>query len=373
MGHPSRLARTHMKALDVDYCYSFPAVRGMQAGRPFYIATCPMRIIPKIFSFDETEVPPELRAQRTLNKTRIPEMVKYLLDNPDDYVFSALTASIAVDINFEEHPASHNLGTLRVPMDAQILINDGQHRRKAIEQALEERPELGQDNIPVLFFVDEGLKRSQQMFADLNKHAIKPSPSLAALYDHRDPSSELARELARNTVPFIGLTEMERSSVSALSSKLFTLSSIKQATRSLLAKGPKEGFTPEEASLAIKYWESLYEYMPDWQMAMSKSVSPAHLRQEYVHAHAVGLHALGLLGRSLIEEKPNTWVSELAKLRNVDWRKTNPEWLRRTMSHGKLSKATAAIRLTCNSLKIAMDLPLSEEEKILEQQLSGSK
>jgi len=113
--------------------------------------------------------------------------------------------------------------------------------------------------------------------------------------------------------------------------------------------------------------------MPDWQMAMSKSVSPAHLRLEYVHAHAVGLHALGLLGRSLIEEKPNTWVSELAKLRNVDWRKTNPEWLRRTMSHGKLSKATAAIRLTCNSLKIAMDLPLSEEEKILEQQLSGSK
>ncbi|MFP3813828.1 DNA sulfur modification protein DndB, partial [Bacillus sp. SIMBA_005] len=72
-----------------------------------------------------------------------------MLDNPDDYVFSALTASIAVDINFEEYPASHNLGTLRVPMDAQILINDGQHRRKAIEQALEERPELGQDNIPV--------------------------------------------------------------------------------------------------------------------------------------------------------------------------------------------------------------------------------
>lgn len=40
---------------------------------------------------------------------------------------------------------------LCVPMDAQILINDGQHRRKAIEDALDARPELGQDNIPVLF------------------------------------------------------------------------------------------------------------------------------------------------------------------------------------------------------------------------------
>ncbi len=142
-----------MANFDADYCYSFPAVRGMQAGRPFYIATCPMRIIPKIFSFDETDVPPELRAQRILNKSRIPEMVRYLLENPKDYVFSALTASIAVDVQFDEFSGSNNLGTLRVPMDAQILINDGQHRRKAIEDALSERPELGQDNIPVLFFL----------------------------------------------------------------------------------------------------------------------------------------------------------------------------------------------------------------------------
>lgn len=139
---------------DSDYCYSFPAARGIQAGRAFYIAMCPMRIIPKIFSFDESEVPPELRAQRTLNKARIPEMVQYLLENPKDYVFSALTASIATNVQFEEYPSSNNLGILKVPMEAQILINDGQHRRKAIEDALEARPELGQDNIPVLFFVD---------------------------------------------------------------------------------------------------------------------------------------------------------------------------------------------------------------------------
>lgn len=170
---------------DSGYCYSFPAVRGIQAGRPFYIATCPLRIIPKIFSYNEDDVPPELRAQRTLNKTRIPEMVRYLLDNPKDYVFSALTASVGIDICFEDHDGAPNLGILKIPMDAQILINDGQHRRKAIEEALRENPDLGQDNIPVLFFVDEGLKRSQQMFADLNKYAVKPSPSLGVLYDLR--------------------------------------------------------------------------------------------------------------------------------------------------------------------------------------------
>ena len=221
--HPMFKTDYSMASVDADYCYSFPAIRGIQAGRPFYIATCPMRIIPKIFSFDENDVPPELRAQRTLNKSRIPEMVRYLLDNPKDYVFSALTASIAVDVQFDEFPGSNNLGMLCVPMDAQILINDGQHRRKAIEDALDARPELGQDNIPVLFFVDEGLKRSQQMFADLNKYAIRPSPSLASLYDHRDASSNLARYLAMSVEPFIGMTELEKSGISQRSNKLFTL------------------------------------------------------------------------------------------------------------------------------------------------------
>ena len=32
--------------------------------------------------------------------------------------------------------------------------------------------ELSHDHISVLFFIDEGLRRSQQMFADLNKHAV---------------------------------------------------------------------------------------------------------------------------------------------------------------------------------------------------------
>ncbi|ELY6247674.1 DNA sulfur modification protein DndB [Cronobacter universalis] len=358
-----------MANFDADYCYSFPAVRGIQAGRPFYIATCPMRIIPKIFSFDETDVPPELRAQRTLNKTRIPEMVKYLLENPKDYVFSALTASIAVEVEFMEHSNSNNLGTLRVPMDAQILINDGQHRRKAIEEALDARPELGSDNIPVLFFVDEGLKRSQQMFADLNKYAVKPSPSLSTLYDHRDVSSELARYLASAIEPFAGLTELEKSSISMLSNKLFTLSSIKQATRALLGKDPKEGDVSENRAIAVAYWQAVFEVMPDWQLASRKEVSPAHLRQEYIHAHGIGLHALGQLGKCLMSQHPDDWHLKIKGLKDIDWRKSNPDWVARAMLHGKLSKSNTAIQLTSNALKKALNLKLTAEEQELESQV----
>ncbi|GAD03608.1 DNA sulfur modification protein DndB [Agarivorans albus] len=359
-----------MQNQDSGYCYSFPAVRGIQAGRTFFIATCPLRIIPKIFSYNENDVPPELRAQRTLNKTRIPDMVKYLLDNPKEYVFSALTASVGVDISFDDHDSAPNLGTLKIPMDAQILINDGQHRRKAIEEALLENPDLGQDNIPVLFFIDEGLTRSQQMFADLNKYAVKPSPSLGIRYDHRDSSSELARYLADTVTPFVGFTEMEKSNISPKSNKLFTLSSIKQSTKALLSKGPKDGFSEEEQQIASEFWQEVTKNIKDWQLVIRKEVSPAQLRQEYIHAHGVGLHAIGVLGKHLLCQEPKQWKKKLQLLGKVNWLKTNPEWIKRSMNHGKLSKSNINIQLTANALKIELGLPLTPEEKALEKQLS---
>ena len=35
--------------------------------------------------------------------------------------------------------------------------------------SIEQRPELGGETIAVVFFLDIGLSRSQQMFADLNR------------------------------------------------------------------------------------------------------------------------------------------------------------------------------------------------------------
>src|SRR5580693_479610 len=84
-----------------DFEYVFPAIRGVQAGREYYVTMCPLRLIPRLFVFDEEELPPEMRAQRTLNKARVPEMARYLVGNPKDYVFSALTASINAEVQFE--------------------------------------------------------------------------------------------------------------------------------------------------------------------------------------------------------------------------------------------------------------------------------
>ena len=121
-----------------EFYHRFPAVRGNQAGRPCYIAMCPMRLVPALFMFNEQDVPADLRAQRTLNRQRVPEIASYLVDNPVDYTLSSLTASIDGSVEFlpiADTGPGQNMGELAISMDAKILINDGQHRRAAIEEA----------------------------------------------------------------------------------------------------------------------------------------------------------------------------------------------------------------------------------------------
>lgn len=363
------------KTLIREYSHTFPAVRGIQAGRPCYIAMCPMRIIPKIFIFDEEEVPAELRAQRVLNKSRIPEISEYLISNPQDYTLSAITASVSEQVHFEplaDTGPAVNLGMLTLSMDAQILINDGQHRRAAIEEAIKASHELGHDHIPVLFFVDEDLKRSQQMFADLNKYAVRPNDSLSTLYDHRDPCAELARYVVENVECFRRLTDMEKSSLSNRSSKLFTLSSIKLASRSLLKKSAKDPASLEEKQIATSYWNEVCAHMPDWKAAERKEVSTADLRQNYVHAHGVALHALGLAGADLLSLKPKNWEKSLEKLEEIDWaRSSSAVWEGRALMLGRLSKARTNVGLTANLIRKHIGIPLSAESLILEKQFAN--
>lgn len=357
--------------MDLGYCYSFPATRGMQAGKPFYIAMCPMRIIPRIFIFDEEEVPPQLRAQRRLNKQRIPAIVRYLVDKPQEYILSALTASIDASVKFESvdpDGRNANIGTLSIPMDARILINDGQHRRAAIEEAIKENPDLGHDNIAVLFFVDEGLSRSQQMFVDLNMHQVRPDQSLITLYNHSDQESSVATEIALNCAPFVGLTDLESSSLSAKSNKLFTLSSIKHANRALLKKGRRDRYSKEEIELIKQFWEHLASVLPHWDLVKKGKVAAGAIREEYILSHGVILQALGTLGSNLLSLYPAEWPHYLDRLKEIDWSKDAELWQGRALQLGRIVKSRNSMQLTVNALKHFLGLELSEDESALENE-----
>ncbi|MBN1969159.1 MAG: DNA sulfur modification protein DndB [Candidatus Delongbacteria bacterium] len=355
--------------------YVFTALRGIQAGREYYVVMCPLKLVPKIFLFQEDELPAELRSQRNLNKARIPEIAHYISDNQNNYIFSSLTASIDSKVKFEKLTYKGNeidideIGKLKVPMDSKILINDGQHRRAAIEASLKENPELGAETISIVFFIDVGLKRSQQMFADLNKHAVRPTKSIGIYYDHRDPLSNLAKELINKNDIFKFLTEIAKTSISNRSTKLFTLSSIYAGTKDLLNKKKKHpDISKKEINLTIDFWDAVVENIPDWILAAKRDVSTHELRLNFVHSHGLMVHALGRLGRSLIEESRLDFNTEMKKLRHIDWRRSNVSiWEGRAMHNGKISKSHDCLILTTNYLKQQFKLPLKEDELELEK------
>jgi DNA sulfur modification protein DndB len=364
------MERTTAADAEDPFAYVFSALRGIQAGREFYVAMCPLKLIPKIFLFDEDEIPADLRAQRTLNRARVPEIAHYIVENPTEYVFSSITASIDGAVRFQpwaETRAHSHIGQLVIPMTAKFIINDGQHRRAGIEEALKERPELGDETISVVFFVDRGLDRSQQLFADLNKHAVRPTKSLGILYDIRDAQSRLARELMSTVPVFKGLTETEKTTISNRSFKLFTLSSIYQATRALLNKSKSGRVSAAEEALAVEFWTEVGRHMREWQLARERKVSAAELRREFVHVHGIALHALGMVGATLIACEPKRWKDRLSGLEKIDWSRSNTKlWEGRAMVGGRVSKAHNNVVLTAAALKHALDLPLSAEEQRVE-------
>ena len=351
--------------MDDPFHYVFPAIRGIQAGREYYVSMCPLRLIPKIFLFNEDEITAELRSQRTLNKSRVPEIARYITENPNGYVFSALTASIDADLSFEPTTETNaSLGLLRIPMSGQFIINDGQHRRAAIEAALRENPKLGEESIAVVFFSDIGLARSQQMFADLNRYAIRPATSISILYDHRDQGAELVRQLIQQAPPFRDLVEMERSTLSLRSRRLFTFSALYQATTALLGDTLVED--PDESlQLATDYWIEVARQLPEWEQVRRGRIAASEVRQDLIHSHGVVLHAFGRVGSALIKSVKD-WKSRLMKLSEIDWSRSNPVWAGRAVVSGRLSKATTNVILTANYIKTQLGLDLSADEQRIE-------
>jgi DNA sulfur modification protein DndB len=345
---------------------TFPVIRGLQARREYYVAMWTLRTLRQISIFDEDELPPELRAQRVLNKARIPEISGYILDNPDDYVFSALTVSIDSEVSFEPLPGQNRLGMLKVPMEARFIINDGQHRRAAIIEALKQRPELEHETIAVVFFLDIGLERCQQMFADLNRYAIRPSRSLGLLYDHRNAKAKLAKLVVMKSEFFRDIVDMEKSSLAPRSRKLFTLSAFHNACADLV-NGMATGNLVEDANLARSYWEAVAGHFPAWKQVLEGRLPASEIREGYIHSHGIAIQALGKAGNTLLKLHSDDWRSRLDGLDKIDWSRNNATvWEGRAMIGGQVSKVKTNVILTANVVKTALSLPLDEEEKRVE-------
>jgi DNA sulfur modification protein DndB len=315
---------------------SFPVMRGNMGGRQYYSLLIPLSEIPHMFKFNDWEhCTPEMRAQRVLNKARVPDIASYILENEDGYLFSSITASYSCPVKFIPSAESAEVGTLEMELEnVEFIINDGQHRCAAIAAALKENPALGKEKISVLLFETESSERLQQMFSDLNRFVQKTSKSLGMLYDHRDNLSAITMEVSEQVDVFRGMVDKEKVTIPLRSAYLFTISALYEANEELLGKNIAKKESPAYEELlkaAVEYWTELSKIIDDWRKVKNGELSASELRQEKINTHAVVLRALGGVGRILLAKYPQGWQAKLKLLEKVDWRKSvnssaNPLW-----------------------------------------------
>lgn len=354
----------------MNFSYRFPAVRGVQAGREYYISMVPLKLLSRLFPAEEEIVLPEYRAQRRINEARIPEIKKYILDNRDTYVFSALSASIDGEFHFTAL-GDADVGVLEVDMESVFLINDGQHRKAAILAAMDEDASLEKETISIVFFADEGLVRSQQMFTDLNKHAVKTSNSLSTLYDARDEIAVATKNVI-DAIPFFKrFTDKERDILGKNSSNLFTLNMIYKANQKIIHG---EKCTADDEQFLMDFWRLLSDNIIEWQEVLNKTLTKKALRENYIVALAITISAFGKLGRYFYEHRDENMELYLSKLRSIDWLRTNEAWVGRTIrQNGKVLNSEEAVSLTCSLIKKSIGISLTKEERQKEKMMLEKK
>ena len=349
----------------MDHNYRFPAVKGIQARKEYYIAMIPLKMLPVLFPDNEDMVIPEQRAQRKLNETRIPMINRYILDNRDSYVFSALAASVDGKYSFEPNTVNGDTGTLEISRKARFLINDGQHRKAAILNAINEDPSLKDETISIVLYSDQGLQRSQQIFTDLNKNAVKTSNSISELYDSRDELAVLTRSVIWKIDFLNTYTDKERDILGKYSSSLFTLNTFYTANKYIVGKNDVK----EYEKFLLRFWTLVTDNMKLWQELQHGERTKVDLRENYIATQNIVIQAFGRVGNYLYAHQADL-EDCLKQIEKIDWCRSSKQWYMRAVGkRGRIITNKRAALLISNVIKRETGIPLTQEEQHAEESL----
>lgn len=339
----------------IDFVLS--VIRGRQEGREFYVTRCQVGTILKVFVFDDEFISPEMKQQCAPSKRDWSGEALYNMGTPRYSALAAIVAFVDGDLSYQQLNQTNknsDIGQIKVSVDVPIVVVEGKKRRLAIEDLLQSQPELRDSYVPVILYQTQGDPYWLQ-----RHYSVQSVPCEVS---ERDRPTVVAKAVVGNVPVFRELTDLERSSLPTRSQKLFTLSAIEKATQALLEEYEDEE-VPAQINLAVRYWSAVCDNMPDWNRVLQGEMSSGKIRQDYIHGHAVTLTALGHLGKSLITTYPKDWERHLEKLQDIDWSRSNPEWQKRIIVKGRVSKSRKSVNAIIAYLKQVFGLPLIPEDK----------
>ena len=322
-------------------------------------------MLQRLVAFDTGNV--LARSQREVNPTRAKNLSLYIQDNPESYILTSLTGVINDDRPEFIESEFTNVGILKVSMDSEILLLDGQHRTTGIIDAIKNNVELRSHNIPLMLFLEMTLEERQQAFSDTNGHTVKPSTSISDTYNHREDLPKLVVAMAKELAVFDGLVDFERNVIGKSSDYLFPVKILKDATARLLGVKAHAKLTEEQREIAREFWQACAKPLL-WQAFRHWEDSADAFRGGYISSHGVFLNALGVVGQCLLAQYGN--VDKLADLSTLNIRRDSDVFVGRCIDDvtGNMLTNATAIKLTAIKMLCHVHCPVSPELQMLERQ-----
>ncbi len=374
-----------------------------QAGRTCYSTSLPFTKVLDMVRFDSAvrgETDPEKKTNRPVMADHV-RVIKEYLATQESYILPSITLNVRDELRCYTFAttAATRAAILIIPAGTQFYITDGQHRLRAIQEALAEKPELANDAVSVMIVEEAEIDRIHQDFADCAQTKAIP-PSLLTLYNFRDELSGLTREVADEVEFFHGRIEKVGKTVAKNSQNLYTLNQVRVSIAELLTGDASANSATVRKRCAellgreydydawskkvIDFFHQLSTDIPAWKQVRDAnnggpSVDVSELRYKHIHFTGTGLTILGRVGHEILKianpAERRQKVSALAT--KVNWSRDTAEgrefWGGTILTaDGGLLTSKSPLMEAVIRVKNLLGLELNERERnhIQEAQLS---
>ncbi|MFC0098373.1 DNA sulfur modification protein DndB [Micromonospora marina] len=298
---------------------------------------------------------------------RTEAITQYLLTNEHRFLGSLIVAAwgghpeyiaLTMDDNAEQNMLAgvdREFGVLTFDGTHQFFALDGQHRLKAIKDAVKRDPELGSEDIGVIvvphFNSEEGRRRTRRLFTNINRNAVKTSTQENIALDEDDSFAILTRRFLDDH-PFLsqpnvvqvfskqgsdGEVKLANRNVNVSQSAWTTIGILYDLLKEMgfdldgsiqkLSKRATDEVLDESYEILVERLNQLFIACGDLRARYEKTGSPRELRAPKDHdgnghpfMRPVVQLAVARALRHVVSQGLLDWDSAINRLSSLDWR-----------------------------------------------------
>lgn len=324
--------------------------------------------------------------QRTINKARVKKLAAYLEErilSGERFTLPPIVISVLPrepadldEIGKVLIPFNNVEDTETLPPGTIVVVNDGQHRVEALKfLARKARKKTGKKSktpmypelnskfhvefrwaeISAMVLTPFMAEDMQQIFADINANAAKPSKSVTLFFDKANAFNSSVSEVIQRSEVLRDRTDIQKNVCSGKSPNVFTVATVTAAVRAFYPeKGKAEALTDKEINHIVK----VFDFLSDMWFT-DEQFPPEYLRENSLAPHSVFMQGLMVFMRSFIRNHVLIWEQSAL---TIPTQRRGAMINRCVDTDGSIIAGAVNVRLVAAMLKQLNSIQLTDEE-----------